>query len=196
VTSNALEAGFIDPIIGPLPVIASAAHLFAGTSTRMAIHADTIPFKIQTIRPRSSPTLGDFYTGNRLAIHRVGGTVSAPAMLRAIIDTPFEGLLEGCRDTGFTAPRCGRCHDCQVLALAEKAAGLAPHDKSTSEKTAPAAPDIMELENLLAISDWAGRRADKLGLQMSLARKQLARARLERQTWIQAKAGKVAPWPR
>lgn len=196
VSTDAASSGFLDPVIGALPVVAAALHLVGDGRAAMAVHAEASAMRAQLIRPRRHPTPGDQFSGDRIDVASVGGTASLPHMAGWLAQQPhLRPLLAGCRATGFREPRCGRCGDCRRTDLGLLGAGLGQAGGRAAWAFDPNDPD-METEGILALADWRGPRLAKWRLAAGLVRAEIRRAKRDRAIWQSAMRGEAEPWPR
>lgn len=188
--------GFLDPAIGALPLVAAALHLVGDGRVGTAVHARSMPMSAQLVRPRPEPTLGDFHSGDRLGIMAIGGLASAPAMATHVMGRPGgAAILDGCRASGFAAPRCGRCRDCSILDLGLAGAGLGTGASRVLPDLLPEEAGLVA-EEALALRDWSGPAGLRARLAARVAGRDVRRARRDRAHWREAQAGRAEPWPR
>jgi len=195
VETNASTIGLIDPGIGVLPLVSAALHLVSFKRFGVALHGVSEPVRAQGIRPRRIPSLADFYSGDSLRIAAVGGTSSAPGMVRHLAkDRFYSSFLSQCRTNGFSERRCHACYECELLDLGLSGAGLATPPSAFGKFPLASANHLAEAA--LALTDWQGSPWRRFGLAARLTAQEVARASRERTLWRKALRGEEEPWPR
>jgi hypothetical protein len=122
VDSNAAVAGFIDPEIGVLPIVAAALHA-VGEGCTAGIHSRPWLLAAQRRYPRPGLALPDLLSGDRFAIRADGGTSSMSRMVRDLIRHRCLGAVtSNCVVQPRHLPPCGECPRCVAMALALLAA--------------------------------------------------------------------------
>lgn len=196
VSTDAAAAGFVDPVIGPTPIVAAALHLVGDGVAPIAVHAASRPVRAHLIRPRRQPSPGNFQSGDRLQVLSVGGVAALPQIVSWLAARPeLRPLLLGCRAGGFAPPRCGSCDDCQRLDLGLRAAGLRLEGDRGPGPLRTGDPDL-ETEGILALDGWTGGAGGRLRLAAQLAAARIGRTRRDRSIWRKAMRGEAEPWPR
>jgi hypothetical protein len=195
VETNAAEEGLVDPAVGVLPMVSAALHLAGAGRFGMCFHAVSEPVRAQGIRPRRVPSLADFFSGDLLRVAAVGGTSSAPAMVRHLAeDAFFRDYLDRCRANGFSECRCQGCFDCQLLDLGWSGAGRASGGPRGRGFPLTTANHVAEAA--LALSDWQGSLWRRLQLGARVTLNEMRRASHERHVWRKALRNEEEPWPR
>lgn len=195
VGSNAAEAGFIDPVIGPTPLLAAAlqlaAPLFPDAGTGLIARAYRYDSLLRLTRP--GPALPDVMGSDLLAIRTDGGGLS-PAVAAACVGAAPD-IVAALR----AAPPAAR----RRAGLAFAAAGLPPLGPFAGPRrlaTILALPlwrDGAAAEARAIDAGWAGPRGVVgRALRWRLAVDHAAMLVMDHARWFAAMAGLRRPWPR
>lgn len=202
VRTNAATAGFVDPEIGPLPIVAAALHLVA-TGHATGLHARPWSFAAQLHYPRPAPALPDLLGGDACAIRADGGGAAPPRMAADVARRPaLAAAGSDCRRRPRHAAPCGRCRDCALTALAFHAAGLpAPRPalraRPTQVATLPFADPARAADATAALDAWQGPAdAIRTALATGVAASRAAIDARDTLRWLGSAAGMRPPWPR
>ena len=201
VRTNAAAAGFVDPEIGALPIVAGALHL-VGAGATAGFHARSWSFAAQMRYPRPGPALQDLLSGDGFTVRADGGATSPPRMAADVLRHPsLAAGLSDCHRVPRAAAPCGRCGDCTLTALAFAALGAPPPHGRRVRRWRVAALALVDpvraADAAATLADWP---PDDSTLRAALAtRTALGRVATDlRDTarWFGSAAGLRAPWPR
>ena len=200
VRTNAAAAGFMDPEIGTLPLVAAALHL-VGTRCAAGLHARSWLFTAQQRYPRPGPVLPDLLSGDAFSVRADGGTTTPPGMVREVLQHPtLASVLSDCERSPRHAPPCGRCIGCTVTALALAAAGVeyqGPRLGWMGIGRIPFTNPRRAAEAEAILQEWRG--GAKAARAVLAARTSLNHRALHLRAtfrWLGAAAGLRPPWPR
>lgn len=197
IRTNAGRAGWMDPEIGALPLVAAALQ-FACDDRSVGVHARRWPIAARLRYPRPGLDLPDLFGGEVRPVWAEGGAVSPVRMARDLLAAPgLAARVSDCLHVPRHAPPCGTCAGCAMVAAAFHAAGAAhPAPRRLAKRYAVGDPRCAaELAALL--SDWPDE-ADPLRRALADRRRRAAsRARFaELARWIRAATGLGPIWPR
>lgn len=195
IASNAAEAGFIDPVIGPAPLLAAALQLAAPLFPEAGTGLIARPYRYDSLLrlTRPGPALPDVMGSDLLAIRADGGGVSPAEAARHVGSEPR--LVAALR---AASPAARRRAD-----LAFAAGGLPPLLPFPGPRRVgailalPFWRDAVAAEARAIDAGWVGRRGvSGRVLRWRVEADRGAMVAMDHLRWFAAMAGLRRPWPR
>lgn len=198
VGSNAAAAGFIDPVLGPAPLLAAMLQLaapgFPGTGTGLIAR----PFRHDALLAlkRPSPAVPDVMGSDACAIRFHGGGEPPPALARLVARQPalVAALATAAGEALVTADLAFAAAG---LALRPQGGAAAGARRLAAILALPLWRDAAGAEARALDAAWQGRRGLAGGtLRLRVAADRAAVVVADHLRWALALAGLRRPWPR